>query len=68
MFGLLGTIAGIGLILSTGDFTIGDMRIQGTLGTDEKGFAFAIFTTLTWLFVLLAMFVGRRHFRKRGVA
>ena len=68
VFGLLGTIAGIGLILSTGDFTIGDMRIQGTLGTGVEGFAFAVFTLLTWLFIFLAMFVGRRHFRRRGVS
>ena len=68
VFGLLGIVAGIGLLVSTGDFSYGDLRIQGTLGSDEKAFGFAVFTLLTWLFVFLAMFVGRRHFRRRGVS
>jgi hypothetical protein len=68
VFGLLGTIAGIGIVLSTTDLTLGDITIAGNLGDDDTALAFAIFTLLTWLFIFLAMFIGRRHFRRRGVS
>ena len=68
VFGLLGTIAGIGLVLSTSSVTLLDFDIVGDMSDDPEAFAFAVFTLLTWLFIFLAMFVGRRHFRRRGVA
>ncbi|CAN5856478.1 hypothetical protein BH23CHL8_BH23CHL8_19150 [soil metagenome] len=65
--GLLGTVAGVGLVISSIDLTIGDITIAGQLGDSETAFAFAVFVLITYLFVLLGMIIGRRHFRRRGV-
>jgi hypothetical protein len=68
VLGLVGTILGIGLVLSSMDLTIGDLSIRGTL-TDEQGaLAGAVIVLVSYLFIFLAMFVGRRHFRRKGVS
>ena len=68
VLGLLGTIWGIGLLLTSVRFDIGDMSVQGALAGEESAVAMATIVLVCYLLVFLAMFVGRRHFRRRGVS
>jgi hypothetical protein len=68
VLGLLGTIWGIGLLLSSVRFDIGDMSVEGALAGEESAVAMATVVLVCYLLVFLAMFVGRRHFRRKGVS
>ena len=68
VLGLLGTIAGIGMILSAIDVNVGDFAIRGTLANDQPVLGFAILVAICYVFIFLAMFAGKRHFRKKGVS
>jgi hypothetical protein len=66
VLGLLGTLLGIGMVISTlGPTTIGDTTITGELNQQQGGLGGSVIFLVSYLFVLLAMFVGRRHFRRR---
>lgn len=67
VLGLLGTIWGIGMVLTSLNFSIGDVDVEGALAGDEPALGVSILFLIFYLIVLLAMFLGRRHFRKKGV-
>jgi hypothetical protein len=67
VLGLLGTIWGIGLLLSAVRLDLGDFRIQGLLAGDEPALGGALIVLLCYALIFLSMFVGRRHFRRKGV-
>jgi hypothetical protein len=68
VLGLLGTIWGIGMVLTAVNLDIGDFSIKGALAEDQSALAFALIVFLCFALIFLAMFVGRRHFRRRGVS
>jgi hypothetical protein len=68
VLGLLGTIWGIGLLLSAVRLDIGDFQIEGVLAEDEPALGAALIVLVCYALVLLSMFVGRRHFRRKGVS
>jgi hypothetical protein len=68
VLGLLGTIWGVGMILTAVNLDIGDFAIRGALAQDQPALAFALIVFLCYALIFLAMFVGRRHFRRRGVS
>ncbi len=67
VLGLIGTIWGIGMVLTSLNFSIGDVDIDGALAGDEAALGVSILFLIFYLIVLLAMFLGRRHFKKKGV-
>jgi hypothetical protein len=68
VLGLLGTILGIGLLISSVDLNVGDQAIKGTLSDEPSALGLAILVLVSYAFIFLAMFAGRRHFRKKGVS
>jgi hypothetical protein len=68
VLGLLGTILGIGLLISSVDLNVGDQAIKGTFSDEPSALGLAIFVLVSYAFILLAMFAGRRHFRRKGVS
>jgi cytochrome c oxidase subunit IV len=68
VLGLLGTIWGIGMILTAINLDIGDFAIRGAMADDQSALGFALIVFLCYALLFLAMFVGRRHFRKKGVS
>ncbi|HZW01113.1 MAG TPA: DUF308 domain-containing protein [Candidatus Deferrimicrobium sp.] len=68
VLGLLGTILGIGLLISSVDLNLGDQAIRGTFSDETGAFGLAILVFVSYAFIFLAMFAGRRHFRKKGVS
>ena len=68
VLGLIGTIWGVALVLSSGRFDVGDLSVKGVLAGQEPALAFAIIVLVCYLLVFLAMFVGKRHFRRKGVS
>jgi hypothetical protein len=68
VLGLLGVLWGIGLVVSSLDLRLGDTAVDGLLSDNQGALAFAVIVLVTYLIVFLGMFVGRRHFRRRGVA
>jgi uncharacterized membrane protein len=67
VLGLIGTIWGIGMVLTSLNFSIGDFDVEGALAGDEPALGVSILFTIFYLIVLVAMFLGRRQFRKKGV-
>ena len=68
VLGLLGTILGIGLLISSVDLNMGDQAIKGTFSDDPAALGLAIIVFVSYAFIFLAMFAGRRHFRRKGVS
>ena len=68
VLGLLGTILGIGLLLSSVDLNLGDQAIKGTFSDDPGALGLAIIVFVSYAFILLTMFAGKRHFRRKGVS
>jgi uncharacterized membrane protein (DUF2068 family) len=69
VLGLIGTIFGIAIVFSAVGWEIFQgAEIDTALTGEEGSVAAGVFVAGTYLLILLAMFVGRRHFRKRGVA
>jgi hypothetical protein len=67
VLGLLGTILGIGAVISTlGPTAVGDTTIIGDFSNQQGGLGGSAVWLVSYLVVLLAMFVGRRHFRRRA--
>jgi hypothetical protein len=67
LLGLLGTVLGIGMVASSIAFEIGDVTIDGALAGEAEPLGAALVVLVSFLIVLLGMFVGKRHFRKKGV-
>jgi hypothetical protein len=68
VLGLIGTIWGVGLLLSSVRFDLGDMSVEGALVGQDSAVAMATIVLVCYALVFLAMFVGRRHFRRKGVS
>lgn len=69
VLGFLGILWGIALVaFSTVEVTIGDTEVAGDFVGDQGALAFAVVVLVSFILVFLAMFVGRRHFRRKGVA
>ena len=68
VLGLLGTILGIGLLISSVDLNLGDQTIKGTFSDDPEALGLAILVFVSYAFIFLAMYAGRRHFRRKGVS
>jgi hypothetical protein len=69
VMGLLGTLLGIGIIMSAVGFEAlnPDIGLDAAITGEEASLGAGIFVTATFLLIFLGMFVGRRHFKKRGV-
>ena len=69
VLGFLGVVWGIALVVfSTIDVRVGDTEVLGDFVGNQSALAFAVVVLVSFLLVFLAMFVGRRHFRRKGVA
>jgi hypothetical protein len=69
VLGFLGILWGLSLLtFSTVDLRLGDSAVTGDFVGDQGALAFAIIVLVSFALVFLAMFVGRRHFRRKGVA
>jgi len=68
VLGLLGVLWGIGLVVSSLNLRFGDVAIDGALADNRAALAFAVIVLVTYLIVFLAMFLGRRHFRRKGIS
>ena len=68
VIGLLGTVLGIAMVVSSVAFDVPDLfKSSGDfVGDQELGISLVVL--FSFLLVFLAMFVGRRHFRKKGVS
>ena len=67
LLGLLGTFLGAGMVASSIAFELGDVSVDGALAGETEPLGAALVVLTSFLIVLLAMFVGKRHFRKKGV-
>ena len=68
VLGLLGTIVGVGMVLSSLDLNLGDQAIKGTFSDEPAAMGGAVLVLVSYAFILLTMFAGKRHFRKKGVS
>ena len=69
VLGLLGTLLGIGIIFAAVGVEILDGVDVGTvIEGEEASLGAGIFVTATFLLIFLGMFIGRRQFKKKGVA
>jgi hypothetical protein len=68
VLGLLGTLWGIGMVISSIRLNIGDVAIEGALVNDQPALAGSVIVLVCYLLIFLAMFMGKRHFRKKGVS
>ena len=67
ILGLLGTLVGLGIITFAAGFEALDVGLDEAIKGEEASLGASILVTASYLLIFLAMFVGRRHFRKRGV-
>ncbi len=67
VMGLLGTLLGIGIIMTAVGFEAIDVGLDAALTGEDASLGAGVFVTATFLLIFLGMFVGRRHFRKKGV-
>ena len=68
VLGLLGTIWGVALLISSITFDAGDVTVEGAFSGETPALGAAILVLASYLIVFLGMFMGRRHFRKKGVS
>ena len=69
VLGLLGTIAGIGMILSAIDLERRRLRHPGhPRRRPVASWASPSWWLICYAFIFLTMFAGRRHFRRKGVS
>ncbi len=68
VLGLLGTIWGIGLLLSAVRLDVGDFQIEGALAGEQSALGASLIVLVSYALVFVSMFVGRRHFRRKGVS
>ncbi|MGD8685115.1 MAG: hypothetical protein PVG27_14305, partial [Chloroflexota bacterium] len=67
VLGLLGVLAGLGIITVSAGFEALDVGLDEAVKGEEGSLAASLLVLGSYLLVLLGMFVGRRHFKKRGV-
>jgi hypothetical protein len=68
VIGILGTAAGIAMLVSAILFEAIEAGLDQALKGELASLGISIVVLVSFLLVLLAMFVGRRHFRKKGVS
>jgi hypothetical protein len=67
VLGLLGVLVGLGIITVAAGFEALDVGIDEAIKGEEASLGGSLLVLGTYLLVFLAMFVGKRHFRKQGV-
>ena len=67
VLGFLGVLAGLGIITISAGFEAIDVGVEAAVEGEEGSLAASILVTGSYLLVLLGMFVGRRHFKRKGV-
>jgi hypothetical protein len=67
VIGFLGILAGLGIITVSAGFEAMDVGLDEAIKGEEESLAASLLVLGSYLLVFLAMFVGRRHFRKKGV-
>jgi hypothetical protein len=68
ILGLLGVLAGLGIITFAAGFEALDVGIDEAIKGEEASLGASVVVVASYLLIFLAMFVGKRHFRKQGVA
>ena len=67
VLGLLGMLAGLGIIFAAVGFEAIDVGLDVAMEGEEASVAGGLFVLATYLLIFLAMFIGRAHFKKKGV-
>jgi hypothetical protein len=67
ILGLLGVLAALGIITVAAGFEALDVGIDEAIRGEEGSLGASLVVLGTYLLIFLAMFVGKRHFRKQGV-
>jgi hypothetical protein len=67
VLGLLGVLIGLGIITVAAGIEALDVGVDEAIKGEEASLGGSLLVLATYLLVFLAMFVGRRHFRKQGV-
>ena len=67
VLGLLGILAALGIFTISAGFEAMDVGLKDAIDGEEASVAASIFVLACYVLVFIAMFVGRRHFRKKGV-
>ncbi len=67
VLGLLGVVLGLGIIFAAVGFEALDVGLETAMDGEEASLAGGIFVFATYLLILVAMFTGKRQFRKKGV-
>jgi hypothetical protein len=68
VLGLLGLLAGLGIITISFGFEALDVGVDEAIKGEEGSLAASGVVFFSYLLVFLGMFVGRRHFRRKGIA
>jgi hypothetical protein len=67
VLGILGTLAGLGAMFVAVGFEALDVGFDIAFKGEETSLAASAFVFITYLFILVSMFLGRGHFKKKGV-
>ncbi len=67
VLGLLGVLAGLGIITVSAGFEALDVGLNEAIKGEEGSLAASLLVLFSYLLVFLGMFVGRRHFKRKGV-
>ncbi len=67
VLGFLGVLAGLGIITVSAGFEAIDVGVEAAVEGEEGSLAASVLVTGSYLLVLLGMFIGRRHFKRKGV-
>ena len=68
VLGLLGILAALGIFTISAGFEAMDVGIEAAMEGEEGSVAASLFVLGCYLLVFLGMIIGRRHFKKKGVA
>ena len=67
VLGLLGILGALGIFTISSGFEAMDVGLTDAIQGEEASVAASIFVLACYALVFLGMFVGRRHFKKKGV-
>jgi hypothetical protein len=67
VLGLLGILAALGIFTVSSGFEAMDVGLTEAIKGEEASVAASVFVLACYGLVFIAMFAGRRHFKKRGV-
>ena len=67
VLGLLGVLGALGIFTISAGFEAMDVGLTQAIEGEEASVAASLFVLGCYLLVLVGMFAGRRHFKKKGV-